>query len=103
VDNDKEVALRAKILGRAFRAWRQKRGLTQGEVASALGYSTAQFVSNWERGQSSPPLDTLPKLAEIYSISARDVVKVFDAYNESRLALKREALRRSFTAHKASK
>ena len=51
--------------------------LTQNDVAQALGYSTPQFISNWERGLSHPPLDSLKKLAALYKISSDELFKIF--------------------------
>lgn len=50
-------------------------GLTQGEVAQVLGYSTPQFVSNWERGLSHPPIFVLRRLAELYNVPADAMFK----------------------------
>ena len=47
---------------------REKRGLSQKEVSVLLGYSSPQFISNWERGESDPPVKVLAKLAKIYRI-----------------------------------
>jgi transcriptional regulator with XRE-family HTH domain len=47
---------------------RKKADLTQIDVAGQLGYSSAQFVSNWERGVSSPPLAAIKKLSKLYSV-----------------------------------
>lgn len=44
---------------------REKSGLTQAELAKALGYTTPQFVSNWERGLCEPPPEKYPKLAKL--------------------------------------
>jgi transcriptional regulator with XRE-family HTH domain len=52
---------------------REKVGLTQADVARSLGYSTAQFVSNWERGLSYPPLKSLRTLAKIYKVNIDDL------------------------------
>lgn len=52
-------------------------GLTQGQVAKELGYSTAQFVSNWERGVSSPPLNALRKLAQMYKVDEEEMFESF--------------------------
>lgn len=49
---------------------REKAGLTQMQVAEALGYSSAQFISNWEAGKARPPLKTLPRLAKMYGVPA---------------------------------
>ncbi len=43
-------------------------GLTQSEVASALGYSSPQFVSNWERGLANPPVFILRHLTKLYKV-----------------------------------
>ena len=49
---------------------RMKAGLSQKEVASSLGYTTAQFISNIERGVAMPPIKDLPKLAKLYNTDA---------------------------------
>jgi transcriptional regulator with XRE-family HTH domain len=38
-------------------------GLTQMELAKKLGYKSPQFISNWERGESSPPPAVISKIA----------------------------------------
>lgn len=48
-------------------------GLSQRDVADNLGYSTPQFISNWERGISCPPINALKKLGEMYKVSADDL------------------------------
>jgi transcriptional regulator with XRE-family HTH domain len=56
---------------------RTQAGLTQSEVAATLGYSTPQFISNWERGVSSPPVETIKKLAKIYKSSPEELFEIF--------------------------
>jgi transcriptional regulator with XRE-family HTH domain len=75
---------------------RQKRldsGLSQLDVARVLGYSSPQFVSNWERGLVSPPLETIATLIDLYKIPAQEVVdRILDEtreYLESVLAVAR--------------
>lgn len=59
---------------------RTEGGLTQGDIAKKLGYTTSQFVSNWERGLSTPPLEALPKLSKLLGIEQDKLVNlVFDA------------------------
>lgn len=53
---------------------RIKAGLTQNEVSKALGYSSAQFVSNWERGLSQPPYDCLYDLVTILKCDAKELM-----------------------------
>ena len=55
---------------------RIRAGLSQKDVSDALGYGSAQFVSNWERGVSSPPGNTLRKLAKLYKITLADLYEV---------------------------
>jgi len=47
---------------------RQKKALTQTEIAKHLGYNTPQFVSNWERGLSAPPIESLKQISEILEL-----------------------------------
>lgn len=58
---------------------KQKRiaaGLSQADVADKLGYSTPQFISNWERGVSRPPISVLKKLGELFKASSEDLFEV---------------------------
>lgn len=50
--------------------------LSQKDVAKQLGYQTSQFISNWERGISQPPITVVKKLAGIYKVPAKEM---FDA------------------------
>ncbi|MBX2996439.1 MAG: helix-turn-helix transcriptional regulator [Bdellovibrionaceae bacterium] len=54
---------------------REHSGLSQADVAKELGYSSPQFVSNWERGLSSPPIHKLKKLCKLYHVSMDDAYK----------------------------
>ncbi len=42
---------------------------TQKEVSDHLGYITPQFVSNWERGLSTPPIKDLKAIAKLYKLN----------------------------------
>jgi len=59
-------------------------GLTQSEVARKLGYSSPQFVSNWERGLANPPVFVLRDLTKMYKVSADSMfdLLVDDVKNE---------------------
>lgn len=57
-----------KILAKKLRTARERNGLTQSDVAKEMGYSTAQFVSNWERALSYPPPKVIPRLAKMYGL-----------------------------------
>ena len=77
---------------------RQKRvdsGLSQLDVARELGYSSPQFVSNWERGLVSPPLETIAVLIDLYKIPSNEVIgKILEEtqdYLESNLGRKKKS------------
>lgn len=67
---------RKGVLASYLRHKRLIAGLSQAAVAKELGYSSPQFVSNWERGVSSPPGNVIPKIAELYGLSEREFVVV---------------------------
>lgn len=64
-----------KKFGSWLRKLRVKAGKTQWEVADAQGYDSAQFVSNWERGVSLPPLADLAFVAEMLKTTPREILK----------------------------
>lgn len=55
-------------LGKTIRAQREKRGLTQAELAGQLLVSF-QAVSAWERGQSVPDLENAVRMSRLFRIS----------------------------------
>jgi transcriptional regulator with XRE-family HTH domain len=63
-------------LGKYLKEKREGAGFSQKEVADKLGYTTPQFVSNWERGVSQPPLKTLKKIGEMYKVSSDELFNV---------------------------
>ena len=44
------------------------------DVAKVLGYSSPQFVSNWERGLVSPLFETISTLVDLYKIPRGEIV-----------------------------
>ena len=63
--------------GELLREFRGNAGISQWKVARFLGYKSAQFVSNWERGLSEPPIETLATLAELYQISSDSMLEMY--------------------------
>lgn len=55
---------------------RKKKNLSQGDVAKAMGYSTSQFISNWERGISHPPPNSIEKLSTTLQVPAKQLVEL---------------------------
>jgi len=54
--------------GKVLKQLREKAGLTQAAFARGLGYTTPQFISNWETGKSRPPVSKFNKLAKMYGV-----------------------------------
>lgn len=55
---------------------RTKAGLTQKDISKKLGYTSPQFISNWERGVSQPPLNVLHKLIKFYDLNRDELFDV---------------------------
>lgn len=83
--SDHDIEIRQRIVGAFLKDCRIKKGLTQEQVAKQLRYSTPQFVSNWERGLSQPPLDVLPDLASYYGVDSDEIIQVLTCYQEELL------------------
>jgi transcriptional regulator with XRE-family HTH domain len=83
-----------KRFGSHLRELRLEAALTQEVVSENLGYSSAQFISNWERGVALPPVDVLPAFARLVGRSAKRLVnelydcKVALVEDERRAALR---------------
>ena len=60
--------------GRLIRTLRLERGLTQAELADAVGVSK-QAVSNWERGKRFPDVSLIEALTEALGVSAAELIK----------------------------
>jgi len=65
-----------KQVGLFVRQLREKKGLSQGDVAKLLQLKTAQSISNIERGVSPLPKAKIRKLAEILGVKKADIVSV---------------------------
>lgn len=67
-------------LGRYLAEKRLEKGLSQAAVARTLGYSSAQFISNFERGVCAPPMKKLKRMMEMYEMPSNKVtVLLLDA------------------------
>jgi transcriptional regulator with XRE-family HTH domain len=67
---------RFEVLGRYLKQKRKASGLTQWEVAKELGYTSPQFISNFERGLCAPSFDTLPRLIKMYRIPQNEILEL---------------------------
>ena len=61
----------------ALKKARKAKGLTQDDVAQALGAKNTT-VSNWENGVSRPDVDTLVSLCRLYGISPNDILEYYN-------------------------
>ena len=68
-----KIAMAEKERGDYLRNARTKAGLSQKDVSNKYGWGSAQFVSNWERGLSTPPIKIAKSLCAAYKID-------YDAY-----------------------
>jgi len=79
-------------LGSLLKKSRVQAGLSQQSVAKKLGYGSYQFISNWERGISSPPCGILKKISTIYGIPAQKLYSLLldDSVHRIEIQLEKE-------------
>lgn len=87
-----EKRVRALVVGSFLKKMRRKAGLTQSQLADQLSYTSAQFISNWERGLCLPPLDVLPKLCQLCGIPSEHLIEVVHRYQVALLELQKKKL-----------
>jgi transcriptional regulator with XRE-family HTH domain len=66
-----------EIFGARLRELRLARGLTQAQLAERAR-SNKPFISNLERGRTTPTLGMLIRLAQALDCRVTDLVKIFD-------------------------
>ncbi len=64
----------AEVIADNLISLRKKRNLTQNELALKLGYSD-NTISRWEHAEITPSIESLEKIAEIYSVSIESLLK----------------------------
>lgn len=84
-------------LGSVLKEKREKLGISQADVAKKLKYSSPQFISNWERDLSTPPLSAIRVIAQIYKISPE---ALFQVYLKTSLKSYEQDLRKKFFKRK---
>ena len=70
----------AALFGARLRELRQKRGMTQEQLAAAAD-TAGPYVSDMERGIKVPSLTTIIRLAIALDCKVTDLVRVFDRAN----------------------
>ncbi|MBR0156478.1 MAG: AAA family ATPase [Clostridia bacterium] len=63
---------------------RRKAGLTQTELAEAVGV-TNKAVSKWENGRAKPTTDTLRKLSAVFSVSVEKLLELQSGTGQSEI------------------
>ena len=71
----------AKV-GKYIRIKRNKRGLSQEELAEKL-FVSRQTVSNYENGRSNPDIDMLVKIAEVLETDVQTLIYGENAIKEN--------------------
>lgn len=51
--------------------------LSQSAVARAIGYSSAQYISNFERGVCLPTGEVIPLLVDLYSMNQNTLLNIY--------------------------
>jgi transcriptional regulator with XRE-family HTH domain len=70
-------------LGKFLKKARIQRGLAQKTIALDLGYKSAQFISNVERGMSLLPPDKIMSLAKLLEIDAKVLIREIEKDQKS--------------------
>jgi transcriptional regulator with XRE-family HTH domain len=65
-----------KEFGKYLKEKREAKKLTQTEVATALKYTSPQFISNCERGQCVLPMSKLKALVNLYGIPRGELAEI---------------------------
>jgi transcriptional regulator with XRE-family HTH domain len=74
------IPRRYEDVGEYLQQARKRAGYSQRQVADTLGYSSAQFISNFERGIAVPPLKKLKVLVKMYKLPVPELMdKILDA------------------------
>jgi transcriptional regulator with XRE-family HTH domain len=57
-----------ETLGSFIRKMRLEKEFSQADLAANLGYTSPQFISDWERGISSPPIKKLHEISVLLEV-----------------------------------
>nr|BFD64965.1 hypothetical protein BdHM001_36460 [Bdellovibrio sp. HM001] len=64
-------------LARYLKDKRVEKGISQRNLAAKLNYATPQFISNWERGVSKPPVETLKRLSSLIGANLKEMEDIY--------------------------
>lgn len=71
-------------IGNQIKMFRQRRGITQEEMAQHLGV-TAQAVSKWERGVVTPDIALLPDISTYFGVTIDELFSLSDETRMERI------------------
>lgn len=90
-----------KRIGKYLREKRENKNLTQANVATELGLSSAQFISNFERGLCTPSWKILAALLPMYDIPKREIIDLLMEEQERWIRTKLAAPAKTKTSRRA--
>ncbi len=62
------------FVGEQIKKYRNIKGMTQQDIADALGESSGRVIYNWEKGIGRPDCDKLAKLCDLLGVSADELI-----------------------------
>ena len=62
------------FIGEQIKKYRNIKGMTQQEIANALGESSGRVIYNWEKGIGRPDCDKLARLCDLLGVSADEMI-----------------------------
>lgn len=61
-------------IGARIKEYRLQKGMTQQDIADALGESSGRVIYNWEKGIGRPDCDKLARLCDLLGVSADELI-----------------------------
>ena len=61
-------------IGSRIKEYRLLKGMTQQDIADALGESSGRVIYNWEKGIGRPDCDKLARLCDLLGVSADELI-----------------------------
>ncbi|MGM9642929.1 MAG: helix-turn-helix transcriptional regulator [Eubacteriales bacterium] len=62
------------FVGEQIKKYRNIKGMTQQDIADALGESSGRVIYNWEKGIGRPDCDKLARLCDLLDVSADELI-----------------------------
>lgn len=62
------------FIGEQIKKYRNIKGMTQQDIADALGESSGRVIYNWEKGIGRPDCDKLARLCDLLEVSADELI-----------------------------